>query len=289
MRDLGRVHCLLLGGSFARVDQVGFLLAVDDYGIKIPEYTAVSVGALNAPGYIESGSRGLSLLWRSIEEKGSKYIFDFWKLRTLWRAIRRKPYILDNSGIKELTANLDAAKIIKAAVKSDENRNPSILNVVTYNEETRDTEIFSTSHSDVQERPELLSQAILAAVSIRGVFLPVPIERRPGKRIWYSDAGSYGLKPLFDAGADTVLVFRSRTPSHKVAKRSWWAQNLLDNQDRVANILLDDIIASYRGRAIDFRLEQGAGTLTATYFNKGDISKTIDLARERGREILSKL
>lgn len=297
MRDLGRVGILGLGGAFSRADQVGYLKAIDDCGIVPFCMTAVSVAAFNFAGYIQYGSRGLELIWRglptsdsrnpkrSIEERGPKYIFDFFNFRTFVRALLKGSYILSNKGISELTGGFDIVQIVNSKIK---------LNIVVFDERSREPNVVSNKDPIIQANPEILRQAILASVSPHGVFPPIPTQRELGRpAVLCSDAMVYGVKHLFDSGADTVFVFRSRSPRHKAKKRSWWLPNVLDLHDRAANILFDEIIELvsllYPGRIVEFRLERGVNTLMNTDFKKGDVSGTIDLAYERGREILSKL
>lgn len=297
MRDLGRVSILGLGGAFSRVDQVGYLKAIDDYGIVPFCMTAVSVAALNFAGYIQYGSRGLELIWRSsptsdsknptlsIEDRGPKYIFDLFNPRTLGRALLKRPDILSSKGIQELTEGFDIAHVVNSKI---------ILNVVVFDEKDREPSIVSSKDPIIQANPEIFRQAILASVSPRGVFPPVLVQKEFGRpAVLCSDAIVYGVKHLFDLGSDTVFVFRSRSPRHKAKRLSWWFPNILDLHDRAANILFDEIIELisrlYPGKIVEFRLERGVNTLMNTDFKRGDVSGTIDLAHERGREILAGL
>lgn len=294
MRELGKVGILGLGGAFSRVDQVGYLKAIEERGIVPFCMTAVSVATFNFAGYLQYGSRGLELIWsglsgdggkqkemRSIEDRGPKYIFDIFNPKTLANIVLLKPHILTNVGVQDLSRRFDPLKLIDSPVK---------LNIVVFNHETRGTEMFSNRDELIRSNPDILKQAILASVSPRGVFPPVYIQKNPkGPAVEYSDAITFGVRSLFDDGCDTVFVFRSRSSTHKVAKNQSWLSSMLGLHSQASNILLDEVLSFYKGKVIEFSLEEGVSTLTYTNFKKGDLSKTIDLAYKRALEILDDL
>jgi hypothetical protein len=294
--DLSRVGILLHGGSFPRADQVGFFKAIDeDKRVKIACIDCVSVGALNGAGYLQYGSRGLELIWRgpdnpkteiskykqSIDGRGPSFIFPIFDFKTIARVILRKSFVFDNSGLQELVRGIDVKKIVSA---------PIPLRVIAYNEFMQQPEIFSTHDELLQQKPEIFSEIMLAAISPDGVFPPVWNEARGA---FYSDAMTYGVKQLFDFGCTTVFVFRSRASTHRPFKRGWWLSKILALHDRASNILFDQVLIVvnklYPGRVIEFRLDVGVSTLSQISFRKGDIRKTIDLAYQKGKSILAQI
>ncbi|MEK9194335.1 MAG: hypothetical protein AAB884_00830 [Patescibacteria group bacterium] len=294
MRDLGRVGVLGTGGAFARVDQIGYLKAMEEVGIVPFRMLAVSVAALNFAGYLQYGSRGVELIWRgdsnedseayrkSIEGRGSPFIFDLWSFETLLRIFLRRGHIFDNRGLRELIKGFDMQKIVGSSTP---------LDIVTFNRSTRQPELFSTDSSLIRENPEVLRNIILAAVSPQGIFENVLVQKGPeDKGSYYVDAMAWGVRSLFETGCNTVFVFRSRTHYHRPSAQEWWLSNLFELPDQGSNILFDELLELaalfYKGKIVQFRLDRGVKTLSRIRFRRGDVGRTIDLAYEKGKEVI---
>lgn len=191
MRNLGEVGFILNGGGFAGALSVGMLEALIEAGIYPKRIQGVSVGALSAAKFIESGIEGLKATWERIDKDGPSSVFNWVDIATT--VPRKNNSLFYSKGLLRLVNDLDMKKVITSKIP---------LEVVTCNEsEESRPEIFQSHAQNYLENPELFKLPIIASTAIPGILPPVKINGME-----YSDGVFFQLQSMIDAGCDTIFL-----------------------------------------------------------------------------------
>ena len=227
----------------------------------------------------------LKLEWLDIEngKRGPSEIFNFSTFNYALSWVRGSNHLLGGSGLRKLCKSIDFQKVV-------ENRDIQ-FDVRTFDEDAycedendlkRHHKIFSNRQKEIQEDPSILKKAVLASASIPGFFEPVCINGR-----WYSDAFTFSIKSVLDAGCKTVFVFLNEPlhPKRKTYIEHWLNRTQLQ-QRRYTHIENKKEIARYRENVIVFQIDQPVPGLSSIDFKKGSITEAMKIAFDRGLEIL---
>ncbi len=285
--NLGKIGMIFDGGGNTCAYGTGFALAVENKGLRADYVLGVSGGALNGASYVERNGRTDKMIlgWKDIETKGQSFLFDFGISSVIMRL--RRTAILSNVGLRYLCQNLDMQAIIKSDIQFD---------VVVFDEKANRQKIFSNCQKEVQENPEILRKAIRASASIPGIFKSVNINGRD-----YCDGASFLIKPAIRAGCETIFLFLNEPLElESVETVEWgWFNRLLLGKHQIGRLLREARVSQYTSfleELVVFQMPRGVPGLTSTSFeqtknesDQGLISQAIDLACERGLEILDDL
>lgn len=225
--DTSRLGIIFDGGGFHAVRSIGWMLAVQDRGLRPVYCQGVSAGAINAAKIVELGGPADTLeeIWYDIGKGGSQRVFP---LRSIaGHVIGRSEGLFPNDGIKRLVEKLDCEKIVQSDI---------VLDVITYNNQTRRQDVFSNRDPIVKTDPEFLKKAILASGAIRGILPSVEIG---GQR--HSDGISFLIERAIRFGCTAVFIFlnNGREP---ISPNDAWYRQIISALHMMSDMIADEQI-----------------------------------------------
>ncbi len=188
MTSGGRVGVCLTSGFFGFYAHAGFVLALEERGIRPVAVTGSSAGAIVGAMWA-SGRSGEEIRDRLLGLRRA----DFWDLAPVWDWLRGPPGLLRGDAMARLVAEH------LACARFEDCRFPVVVNAFDV-----------AARRPVCFRAGPLAPAVRASASLPGLFQPAYIDGR-----WYLDAGfveKTPVAPLLERDdVDTVLVHHLRS------------------------------------------------------------------------------
>lgn len=209
------------GGGFPGVKQVGWVEEAEARGIFYERVQGVSVGALNAAKFVESGAQALREYWLHVEEKGPSSVFNFSAWQVAKRILKRCDSILTIENLDKLVHELNMKKVMDS---------PTELQVVVKNETENCSKVFSSRDPEMVNNPELFRTMIKASAALPGIFPPVLID---GNRL--SDGYHFQLNEFKDFDEIVILLNDDPGLTGLVAGGTLWDRITLGQRE-----LMDD-------------------------------------------------